>query len=163
MGSMNHHPDFTIQYGSYSIGKHPFEFEIVNSFFDSFPESDIKKAKLIVELIMNRQDRHLEFDLQIKGDVLLPCDRCLEEFAIPVNAEYKLYGKFGEGRNDNELDVLWIPSHHHQVNLMQHFYEYVILSIPIRRFHPDKSDGSSGCNPEMISFLENYQTNEIEE
>jgi len=33
-------------------------------------------------------------------------------------------------------------------------YEFIILSIPIQHIHPDHEDGSSGCNPEVIAFLE---------
>jgi uncharacterized metal-binding protein YceD (DUF177 family) len=32
-------------------------------------------------------------------------------------------------------------------------YEFVMLSIPLQRVHPDKENGEPGCNPEIIKLL----------
>jgi uncharacterized protein len=134
---------------------HEFEFELVDAFFGEFPDSGIQQAEVKVKVAMIRQERQLEFYFELEGKVVLPCDRCLEEYEQPVEGEFNLYGKFGHGNNEDELDVVWIAPESGQLDLSQYLYEYVVLSLPIRKVHPDLPGGRPGCNPEMLKLLEN--------
>ncbi|MDD4646325.1 MAG: DUF177 domain-containing protein [Bacteroidales bacterium] len=145
--------EYIIPFGSYSDGLHVFEFELVDAFFSRFPESEIQKADVLVNVEMTKQQRHLEFVFTLDGWVSLPCDRCLEEYEQPVSSEFDLYGKFGDGNNEEESDVVWLSEESCQIDLSQYLYEYVVLSLPMRKVHPDKADGTSGCDPVMLDLL----------
>jgi uncharacterized metal-binding protein YceD (DUF177 family) len=151
---MNRFSEYIIPFNSYSNGHYQFDYELDEAFFELFPENDVKQPRIRIKVDMIKQDRQLEFDFTVSGSVFLPCDRCLEEYEQPVNARYKLYGKFGSGRNDEEFDVIWIPQEAHQVDLSQYFYEYVILALPLRKVHPGGKNGKPGCNPEMLDLLD---------
>jgi len=145
--------EYIIPFSSYSNGLHKFEFELVDAFFGLFPESGIQKADVLVKVEMIRQERQLEFSFTLNGRVMLPCDRCLEEYEQPVSSEFNLYGKFGNGNNEDEFDVVWLPNEAYQIDLMHYLYEYVILSLPMRRVHPDIAGGKPGCDPGMLDLL----------
>jgi uncharacterized metal-binding protein YceD (DUF177 family) len=147
--------EYFIPFSSYSNGLHEFEFELVDAFFGLFPESEIQKADVLVNVEMIKQERQLEFNFTLDGWVVLPCDRCLEEYEQPLTGEFNLYGKFGNGNNEDEFDVVWLPNEACQIDLSQYLYEYVMLSLPMRKVHPDQAGGKPGCDPGMLDILKN--------
>jgi uncharacterized protein len=148
--------EYIIPFGSYSNGSYEFDFELNDAFFGLFPESDIQKADVKAGVNMIRQERQLEFRFTLSGWVMLPCDRCLEEYEQPISGSFNLYGKFGHGDNEDEFDVVWISHEASQVDLSQFLYEYVMLSLPMRKVHPDREDGTAGCDPGMLDLLKNF-------
>jgi uncharacterized metal-binding protein YceD (DUF177 family) len=52
--------------------------------------------------------------------------------------------------------VVWIAPESGQLDLSQYLYEYAMLSLPIRKVHPDLPGGKPGCNPEMLNLLKNF-------
>ena len=150
---MKQNSEYIIPFSSYSNGIHEFEFELVDAFFGSFPEGDIQHAEVSVNVEMTKHERQLEFSFLLDGWVLLPCDRCLEEYKQEVTGEFNLLGKFGNGNNEDESDVVWLPNEEYQIDLSQYLYEYVVLSLPMRRVHPDLAGGKPGCDPEMLELL----------
>ncbi|MCX6224992.1 MAG: DUF177 domain-containing protein, partial [Bacteroidia bacterium] len=121
-----------------------------------FPESEIQKAEVLVKVEMIKQERQLEFIFTLDGWVMLPCDRCLEEYEQPLTGEFHLYGKFGHGNNEDEFDVVWLSNEAYQIDLSQYLYEYVILSLPLRKVHPDNARNNPGCDPGMLDLLKNF-------
>ncbi len=60
-------------------------------------------------------------------------------FLQPVNCNDRLIVKFGKSIGDNDPDILSLPADEHELDIMQHFYEFIMLALPIRRIHPDDS------------------------
>jgi len=46
-----------------------------------------------------------------------------------------------------------LPADEHELDLQQHFYEYIHLALPIKRVHPDDQSGNSTCDPVMLKKL----------
>ncbi len=151
---MNRFSEYIIPFNSYSNGQYEFEFELNEAFFDLFPESDIRLPRVLAKVRLLKQERQLEFDFNLVGHVVLPCDRCLEDYEQKVEGHYKLFGKFGSGRSEEEFDVVWISQDMYQIDISQYLYEYVILSLPMRKVHPEGKKGMPGCNPEMLDLLD---------
>ncbi len=141
---MKRFSEYIIPFGSYSNGLHELDFELVDAFFGLFPEGEIQQAEVTVNVEMNKQERQLEFNFLLDGWVLQPCDRCLEEYKQEITGEFNLFGKFGYGNNDDESEVVWLPKDEYQIDLSQYLYEYVVLSLPMRKVHPDQADGKPG-------------------
>lgn len=160
---MSRHPEYIIPFSSYSPGSHEFEFEVTDRFFEDFPEGGLSEADLKIWVTMIREEQVLEFVIRIGGTVSLACDRCLEDYTQRLDASYRLFARHRRGPTEDEPDVLWILHGEHQVNLAQHFYEYIMLSLPMKHVHPDREDGSEGCNPEMLALLKNYSVGNDDE
>ncbi len=144
---------FKIQFHSFGNGEHEFTFEVDDAFFTFFEESEITRGNISVRVVMIKSSRQLQFEIQLTGSVEVACDHCLDSFDQPVDSVNTLFGKFGEGNSEEELDVIWINDGEHEVDLAKYIYEYIILSLPIKRVHPEGPDGDSGCDPDMLDRL----------
>ncbi len=153
--------DYNIPFVGLKQGKHQFEFEIDEKFFEAFEYTEFNEVALRVAISLLRQSTMLEFDLVANGTVNINCDLTNEPFDMPVTDKLHLIVKFGDEYNDENEDILIIPHGEHQVNLAQYIYEMVVLAMPAKRVHPKVADGTIGSA--MLKKLEELQPKEVEE
>ena len=134
-------------------GRHTFEFLVNKEFFENYTESIVSNGSLKVTVSLEKSSMLLVLDFTIKGEVELPCDRCLDLFMLPLYFKGKLFVKFGETNEELSDDVLVLNTNEHSLNIAQYIYENIHLSLPYKRIHPDLPGGESGCNPEMLNKL----------
>jgi uncharacterized protein len=144
-------------------GHHTFDFEIEKEFFEEFEESEVKEGCLKAYIEMDKRSSHLDLLIRISGTILICCDRCLEIFSRPVDCENRLLVKLGKSISDDDPDIISITFDEHELDLKQHFYEYIHLALPIKRVHPDDKNGKSTCNPAMLEKLNELLVNEENE
>ena len=147
---------FAIPISGIKAGHHIFEFEINKSFFDLFEESEIKEGELIAVTELLKSSSHLDLDIKISGKVRVSCDRCLEMFDQPVVSENRLLVKFGNNNEPSNPEIVTIAPDENELDLKQYFYEFIHLSLPIRRIHPDDANGISTCDPVMLQKLKEH-------
>lgn len=147
---------FVIPYFGLKNGFHDFRFEINKEFFDHFEYSEIKNGDLLIRVELEKQDRMLIFRFNVSGTVDVPCDRCGVHFDQPVGIGEKLIIKLGHQRREESHEIIIIPETDHEVDLSGFLYEYIILSLPVKRVHPADKDGNSTCDPEMLRILEDH-------
>jgi len=147
---------FAIPISGIKAGHHIFEFEINKSFFDLFDESEIKAGELIAVTELVKSNTHLDLVIKIAGKVRVSCDRCLEMFDQTVGSENRLFVKFGNNIEESDPEIVTLAPDENELNLKQYFYEYIHLSLPIRRIHPDDANGKSTCDPVMLQKLKEH-------
>ena len=145
---------YRIPFKGLKEGEHTFDFDIDRSFFENFSKSEIREGDLHVRIVLQKSLRLLTLDFIIDGTVRLPCDRCLDEFDMPVSFKETLYIKFGDKRYEESANILVISEDDSSLDVSQYLYEYTHLALPIRRVHPDDENGHPTCNPVMIKKLE---------
>ena len=145
---------FVIQFASLSIGGHNFEFEINDSFFKEFENSEIDNGNFSVKIELLKQSTMLVLDFSAEGITNTLCDRCSENFDLSVQGKNKLIVKLGTDDFEEESDIVSIPLTDSELDVAQYIYEYIILSLPKRRIHPENKKGKSSCNPETLKKLE---------
>ena len=148
---------YTIEFKGLKEGRHDFGFEIDNAFFAHFEDSLVDNGEIMAKVFFEKRSTFMKLVIDHKGWLELTCDRCLELYRQPVENSTELFVKFGEEAEDDGENIIWISPEDHQINLAQIFYEYIILSIPLRHIHPKNKDGIRGCNPEMIEKLKKYK------
>ena len=151
---MNYLSQYTLPFSGLGEGKHQFDFAINDRFFAEFETSEIKKGDLKVQVELEKRSTHLRLSFSISGVVELTCDRCLENFNYPLESTRGLLVKFSEKPIEDEAELIYLHPTDFQVEIAQYIYEFVILSLPIRRIHPDGEDGESLCDPVMLKKLE---------
>ena len=134
-------------------GRHTFDFEIGKEFFEEFEESEIKEGSLKAYIEMDKRSTHLDLLVRITGTVMVSCDRCLGMFAWPLDCENRLLVRLGKIISEDDPDIISLPSDEHELELKQHFYEYIYLALPIKRVHPADKNGKSSCDPVMLKKL----------
>jgi uncharacterized metal-binding protein YceD (DUF177 family) len=151
---------FVIPYKGLKLGRHDFVFNIEDKFFDDFEASEITKGNVVAEVLLDKKESLLEFSFKLKGDVMVTCDRCLDEFSMPVEFETKLFVKFGEETEEQTDEIVVLSFSEHEFDLKQYLYEYIYLSLPLRKVHPNDKKGKSLCNKEMLKKIEEHVVHE---
>ena len=142
---------YTLPHKGLSIGNHHFEFQVDDHFFDAFEGSELHRGSADVQIDLTKAERLLTLVFKIDGQVEVTCDRCLDEFMMPVHYEGTLQVRFSETEKESDGDVMWLSPNETEIPLGQYIYESISLSLPYRKIHPEDAQGNSLCNPDMLS------------
>lgn len=157
---MSRNSDYIIHFKGLGLGKHEFNFDVHDSFFTLFEHSEIEKGSVKVHFILDKKSNFMEFLFDMTGSVYVPCDRCLDEYEQTVEYNGKIIVKFGEANEELSDEMIVLYKDEYQIDLKDYIYELILLSIPLRKIHPDDEDGNSTCNKEMLERLEKYSIKE---
>lgn len=142
---------FTIAYKGLGTGAHGFEWKVGGDFFATRPEGGIKSGDAEVETVLEKGAAgSMRLDVAITGNVVVPCDRCLEDCTLPVDYRGRLAVKLSGEDHPFEGDILWVDPADGLLDLEQYIYESIVLSLPLRRVHPEDVHGTPLCNPAML-------------
>lgn len=134
--------EFTIPFVGLKTGKHNFEYNIGDSFFEHFEYNGFNTSDVKVALELEKKTTFLELNLDITGFVNVNCDLTNEPFNQAVSNKLELVVKFGTEYNDEEIDILVIPHGEYEINIQQYIYELIVLGVPNKLIHPGVKDGT---------------------
>ncbi|MCQ2118626.1 MAG: DUF177 domain-containing protein [Bacteroidales bacterium] len=135
-------------------GRTEFRWSVGKEFFASFENSEILDARVEVAATIEKSGRFIGVDCSVEGDVTVLCDRCFEELVLPVSTGFKLSVKFGPEPSDEGLlseddrEIVFLSDSDTDLDLDQVVYDYVCLSLPVQRVHPEGE-----CNPDALKYL----------
>jgi uncharacterized protein len=153
--------EYIIQFAGLPVGKHEYEFEVTDKFFDNLEYSEIKRGNIKVDLTLLKQSSMMSLEFKVSGTVKVNCDLCTVEFDLPITGDYKLIVKVGGNvTEDEDDDILTVAANEHELDLRQYIYEYIVLSLPIKRVHPLDKNGNSTCDQEMLEKISKYLIDE---
>lgn len=137
------------------MGKHAFRYELDDGFFACFPEGEIRRAEVTVDLVLERTERLMRLHFDFKGWFKTACDRCLNELDCPVDFQDEVIVRFtGDAdEREDEDNLWWVDEHEDKLDLRQYLYETVALQRPIQFFCPEDADGRSTCNAAMVKRM----------
>lgn len=147
---------YNIAFKGLKEGNHLFDYHIRNSFFELFENSLIEEAEADVTISLEKRNTFMSLHLDLKGSARLTCDRCLDQYDQEIANKADLIIKFGDYGYEDSDEVIWLHPEDYQFNVAQIIYDYIVLGIPLKHIHPDRQDGSSECNPEMLEKLKEY-------
>ena len=127
--------EFLIPFVGLKVGKHQFEFQINNTFFDRFDYNEYESSDIKVNLVLEKKSTMLELNFKHNGTVNVPCDLTNELFDLPIKAKLKLVVQFGEEFNNDNEELLILPHGEFQIDVAQYIYEMIVLSVPFKRVH----------------------------
>lgn len=149
--------EYIIQFVGLSVGEHLYDFHISDKFFESLDYSEIKQGDINVKLTLLKQSSMMIFHFEISGTVKINCDRCTAEYDLPIEGNYKLIVKVGGSDTGNEDDdIITVAANEHELDISQYLYEYIALSLPIKRAHPDNKKGETTCDKKMLKKLNDF-------
>lgn len=138
-------------------GIHRFDFEIDREFFSNFEASLVKDGNVHVVLVFDKRPNMFVLDFEIEGTVSTTCDRCLAGIQLPITASNRLFVKFSEDKEDENVDVIYISMEDHELKIAQEVYEYISLAIPITKVFDCESLETPPCDFEMLEKLHENQ------
>ncbi len=154
---------YDIPFVGLKLGEHPFFYKLDQSFFELFEDSMIQDAQIDLNLVFDKKPGFFDIQFNLSGFLKADCDRCAEEFHLPIENRYRVIVKFNEGlvkpSSENE-EILWLSQGDTHINIANHAYEFAVLSLPMQRVHPEKPNGEPGCS--IIAIL-NPESSEAED
>lgn len=151
---------YTIPFVGLKLGKHQFEYDIDNEFFEHFEYDDLNSSNVKIDLLLEKKTTMMELTFKASGSVNVNCDLTNEPYDQPIDGSLFLVIKFGEEFNDENEDLLILPHGEYEVNIQQYIYELIVLSIPLKRVHPGVEDGT--LDSEVLDKLEELSINNNE-
>lgn len=143
--------EYTIPFVGLKLGKHKFEYQISNEFFEIFDYNEFQNSDIKVNVVLDKKSNLLELSFKHEGTVNVPCDLTSEDFDLPIKGKLKLIVRFGETFNNDNEELLILPFGEFEIDIAQYIYEMIILSVPLKRIHPGIKDGS--LNTEALKKL----------
>ena len=140
--------DFRIPLDGLAPGRSSFSWHVGKAFFGDFDNTDILDADIQADVLVQKAGKDIFLDLNIDGTVLVTCDRCLSDLRLAVNASPRFVIRFDtEDEMEGDREVL-VPEDLSAADLRQVIYDYVYMSLPIQRVHPEGE-----CDPETVKYL----------
>ena len=154
---------FSIPFSGLKLGKHQFDFEIDKSFFDAFEYSLVKDGALKVTLELDKQETMLILNFHILGTIQLNCDKCLAEFAQPIEIEERQIVKFAEDElESDDLEIIVLNRKESEIDVSEMIYEFINVSVPYIN-NCEQAGTDQKCDPEMLATLEKLASGNEEE
>ena len=144
---------FIIPLNGLAPGENRFFWSAGKEFFEAFENEEVLDAQLDVSVAVEKSGHYLGVDCVVEGDVVVACDRCLEDLSLPVDSEIRLSVKFGdeessEDHQEGEREIVFVPEGDVELDMKQIVYDYVCLALPMQRHHDDGQ-----CNPDVMRHL----------
>ncbi|WP_316808525.1 DUF177 domain-containing protein [Pedobacter agri] len=143
---------FSIPFTGLKLGVHHFDYELDDRFFNAFEYSLIKSGNLKVDLELEKQETMLLLKFKVMGTVNLDCDKCLSEFAYPVNLYERQIVKFAEDElESDDEEIITLSRKDTEIDISAPLYEMINVAVP---YIKNCEQADKDCDQEMIDRLE---------
>lgn len=146
---------------------HYFNFELGAEFFRKYGTDLVSTGDFRVDVVLDKHETFIDAEFKIQGKVELTCDRSLEQFDFPIESTRKMLFKYGEKDEEITDEIMTISRDTVSLELGQFIYEFIALSIPLKKLHPrfqnDADDEDSEGKIVYSSSDEPTETNNGEE
>ena len=140
---------YSINLRDLSEDRSSFSWHLDDAFFGGLDEQEIKHGSLDATLRVNRKSGAYELCFHVKGDIIIPCDRCLEPMTQAIDTEATVEARLGD-RFEDDGEMITVPEESGELDVAWNLYETIALAIPIYHVHPD-----GGCSDDVNAlFLE---------
>lgn len=142
---------FKVNLAGMSEGKMEQDFDCNTEFFQNMEHPEILDSNVKAHLEVTRKGDVYDLKFTVKGELQIPCDRCLDPMPHEVDTTYELKVKYGEDYDDGTDGVLTIPYEDTHLNVAYILADTILLTIPMRHVHP-----MGKCNRAMAAVLNRH-------
>lgn len=140
-------------------GHNEERFAVKDEFFSHFEHAPLTQCEVEAVLSIDKYESHLDVIFRISGKLGLECDRCLEIFSCPIQAEERVIYSFEPEMEFADVDeVIYLNRKDTYFSVVQELYDFICIAIPFRKVHEDVGEE---CDPEIMKLFKT--ADEIEE
>ena len=154
--------DYKIRIAGVDIGTYSYSMVCDKAFFELSEISEVD-GLLNLQIEMDKSEKMLDLKFHFAGEVVAPCDRCLDPVTIPMDFDEQLIVNLVpevEEDFENDENIWMVDENIYELDLFHFIYETIRLALPHRIVHPDDENGNSTCNPEVLKKLESLSQSE---
>ncbi|HKL39677.1 MAG TPA: DUF177 domain-containing protein [Cryomorphaceae bacterium] len=137
-------------------GIHNYEFELNQSFFESFDSELLDNPNIRVELLLEKTSNMVILNFTASGTGEVPCDRCGDTIEIPLECTDRVIVKYGEEKPIDVDDIIVLLPNEHELDVSQRIHEMLVLNMPLKLAHESLED----CDQDVIKRLSGNERNE---
>ncbi len=145
--------EFVVKFSGLSTGVHHFEFDANDRFFEQLEDSLIRSGDVKVQMTMDKKATHLGLSFHLSGEVGEICDRCAVDYRQHVSGEYRMFVKFGDALEEVDDELMMIPHGSHELDISQMVYEFIGLSVPLRKVPCEATGDTSLCDRTVLDRI----------
>ena len=93
---------FIIPFVGLKQGKHEFQIDVTDAFFETFEYSIIQQGDVHINFTLDKKETMMVGEFQLEGMVKTTCDRCTDPIEVPIEGEFRLVYKFGTEEEEDE-------------------------------------------------------------
>ncbi|GAB1446352.1 DUF177 domain-containing protein [Flammeovirgaceae bacterium] len=132
---------FSINIIGLELKAHQFSFKLDDEFLKLYGQGYLPAGgQFSAEVVLDKHETFIEADFKIEGIAKLTCDRSLDVFDFPIQQEKRILFKYGEEDKELTDEIILISRDCVSLDLGQLIYEFIGLSIPIKKLHPRFKD-----------------------
>ena len=133
-------------------GTTTFTYTLDDTYFQTLESSEVSGGEIHAVVDVKRVQMFWELEIHTEGQVIVPCNICMDNMDLPIQADNRLVVKLGKEDNEDD-DIVTVDEEEGILDLSWYIYEFIVLAIPIRHVHaPGK------CNAAMMKVLEEHST-----
>jgi len=136
--------DFSIKILTLAPGKYTFEWTVTAAFFEAYEHSLVSRGNLLVRVRLEKTETMLRTFFDIAGTIELESDRTLDLFNHPISISQQLMYKFGDKDEELSEELYQIAWETPVLDLKQPIYEFIMLSVPMRKLKPSEEEEPEG-------------------
>ena len=126
---------FKIDLMALTADETPLEYVLDDSFFAALDDAQLKSGSLHVSGSIRKASGFYELTIHTTGTVQVPCDRCLDMMAQPIEADLTATVKLGTSTQDTDDDIIWVNERDGLLDIAWPIYESIVLAVPIQHVH----------------------------
>jgi uncharacterized protein len=142
--------DYNIEIYKLANGRHNYNFEVNDLFFSMFEGSLIEKGSGLIAVELEKADSFIKLVFELEGMYELMCDRSLENYFHPYSTKEHVIFKFGDETRELDDDVYVILKNTQRLNVAQLIYEFISITIPMKKLHPRFADEPEVDDEQLI-------------
>lgn len=128
------------------------KIDVDTSFFKN--TDIIRMSTLDVSGFISYDEELLMLNINVKGDMTLPCSRTLKEVKVPINIDIE------EEIDENNEKVVEIVQN--RVDIFPIIWQYILMDIPLRVLAPDAQNSINGGEGWRLIEEEDVKKEEID-
>lgn len=145
---------FEISLPSLAEGHHELELKAGAELFADRGNVDVSNADITAFVDIDVRHGAYNFGITCRGQIDIPCDRCLDPMRQEVDEDYDFTVRYGDDFDEGD-GIITIPESETVFDLAPIVADTVLLSIPLRHVHADGE-----CNPGMEEIMKRHSADE---
>ncbi|MEQ8425421.1 MAG: DUF177 domain-containing protein [Cyclobacteriaceae bacterium] len=140
----------SINFVGLELKAHHYSFSLGDAFLQEYGKGFLPGGQFSVEVVLDKHETFIEADFKIEGTTKLTCDRSLEVFDFQILTKKKILFKYGEEDKELTDEIILISRERTSLDLGQLIYEFIGLSIPMKKLHPKFQDEEDEVEGKMV-------------
>ncbi|GAB3036102.1 YceD family protein [Spirosoma pulveris] len=133
--------------------RYEYDFTSDSTFFAALEQELIKAGNVQTHLVLEKSETMIRLEFHIVGTVEQTCDRSLDEYDEPVDTKQTMLLKFGDHNEELSDEIELIERNTSTINVARYIFEFISLSLPMKRLHPRYRDEDDQDNDDQNGKL----------